>query len=1078
MKYKGMWLDGNPNQQPANTTRKNKNVLVSEKIGSWTNEKGFLKIRDFTYSPIGVIPLNRNDFVVYSTDNTNHEIGLIDSNNYYTTLINNTTLGFNKNHPIHGHFYINNKNERIVTWTDGNVTPKVLNIDNFSSILSNGQIQLFNSSYTPNLTTYLEELGTLLTGTYYPILQYVRDDNSTSNWFRTYNPVYITDSRYSNLYNNYSGSESEMLSNKSIKLNISNINTDYKYIRIGYIYQSKGVKTAYQIKDVLINGTSNNTIITGQETRETIELDSVVIDKAIYKTIKHITNFKDTLYGIDTSVYQEPNQQSLVNRLTFNWYSQLIDPLNQTAFAITNADKQSYKYHQFNNQQRSYCHDEVYAMYIRFKYEWGTGKWWTCVGRLATGTEKNDSDVIRDTVNGVNKYYKNYQVKDTCTLIGDTLAGKEGTFSYWENENEIYPTTGHYPLGNVRHFKFPSINWMRKNVWDLDAYGSNKLDILGIKINNLDLSLFSDVDGNPAIGYEIGYAQRDNNNNRVIGQSLAIKGIFKTVSANKTELVSLGGNWSTDSTYLDEEGVSAYERFLRLYPYELLYTKNNTKANKFRLETRMTCESGFVNKRKVNSSQYLIENDSTINNYSKVVGIDYTNDNTSEQEPDTLYEILNQEFVPANTIYDNKNNIFTEECYLIKYASISSIIPDLSNYQDIIDGLGENINGLIEEENVLLTLLNINTDYYYDFRKQTIINTGHQSVIGFNNLIFGGDSYICDYSFNTYGININDIYEYKYSLDIIENSTDKFDDKWNGIRSFHRFLCESRYNINFRYINPQNKKYTTYYPNTDQFDKALFLHIMERDNDPNNFVQGYLKDYHAQNNLDLGIIYNWQQDYPINYPFRVIRSAPNNKEFDINNWRDWRQNDYFEVTKSRGKATNILGTKDFIYIHFEQELFKTVGRERFDFNGKNVYLGVGDIFEFPPEAIIHDDKGYLGTQHKWSCLYNIYGYLFFDAEKGIWWLVDDRPKPISSNGLWNFFKDTQYPLLDNPFTAYGIISSFDEEFKRIILTYKNKVLKPEYQNKFKGVWKNEEKFLNSLRSGDIVIKDNKYVIVE
>ena len=159
MKYKGMWLDGNPNQQSPNTTRKNKNVVVSERLGSWTNEKGFLKIRDFSLFPNGVIPLNRNDFVVFSTNDTNSEIGLIDSNNQYRVIVNNNQLGFKKNNPIHGEFFINNKNERIITWTDGNKTPKCLNIDNVPANFTTGKLQLFNYSYSPNVVSSLEESG-------------------------------------------------------------------------------------------------------------------------------------------------------------------------------------------------------------------------------------------------------------------------------------------------------------------------------------------------------------------------------------------------------------------------------------------------------------------------------------------------------------------------------------------------------------------------------------------------------------------------------------------------------------------------------------------------------------------------------------------------------------------------------------------------------------------------------------------------------------------------------------------------------------------------------------------------------
>jgi hypothetical protein len=1072
MKYKGMWLDGKPNQQPSNTTRKNKNFIVGEQFGSWTNEKGFLKIRDFSMFPIGVIPLNRNDFVVFSTDETLSEIGLINQDNSYSSLISNNQLGFKTSHPIHGEFFINDKGERVIAYTDNNKTPKVLNIDNIPSSFTNGKIELFNYATSPNLTTYLEELGNLLTGTYYIILQYVRDDNSTSNWFKNYNPVYITDSRYSTSYKNYSGSEPNLYSNKSIKLNISNTNLNYKYVRIGYIHQANEIKTAYKIKDILITGSSINTIITGEELKEVIELDSVIIDKAIYKTVGHLTNYRETLYGLDVSTYTEPNQQSLVNNLTFNWYSQLIDPLNANSF------KQSAKYHEFNNTQRSFAHDEVYALYIRFKYNWGFGKWWNCIGRTSTGNEKANSSYERDIVNGVTKYYKNYQVSDTCTLIGNYLAGREGTFSYWENENEVYPNEPYYPSGNVRHFKFPSMNWMRENVYN-EFYGTLFLDVLGIKINNLNLSLFKDSDGNDAVGYEIGYAQRDNNNNRVVAQTLGIKSWFRTINTGKTELISLGGNWSTFALGYSELGASSYERYIRTYPFEMLYTKNSIKANRFRLEYKVTDNAGFVNKRKINTTRFATSNDGSIDSHSKVVGIDFTNAaNESAVTSDTLYEILSQEYVPANVIYDNKNNIFGEEHYLLKYTSVSPILANLENFNTEVDTLNLSTNALFTEENALFTLLNISTDYYYDFRKQNIINTGHQSNVGFVNLIFGGDSYIVDNSFNAYGVNLNDGYTNKYSLQSFEESNDERDDKWNGIRSFHRYLCESRFNINLRYINKSNKTYTTYYPNTDEFDKSLFLHIMERDNDPNNFVQGYSKDYHAQNTLGYNKIFDYQISETSRKPFRIIRSLPLDKEFDINNWRDWRQNDYFEITKSKGFAKNIEANGNFIYIHFEKELYRTVGREKLEIAGKNVFVGYGDIFESEPEPIIYDEKGYLGTQHKWSCLSTEFGYLFFDAEKSTWWLIGKQVKPISSEGLYSFFNNVSKPLLDNPFTAYGIISSLDERYKRILITFKNKVLKSQYQNKFKGIWKDEQNFLNSLVSGDIVIKDNKYMVIQ
>ena len=67
---------------------------------------------------------------------------------------------------------------------------------------------------------------------------------------------------------------------------------------------------------------------------------------------------------------------------------------------------------------------------------------------------------------------------------------------------------------------------------------------------------------------------------------------------------------------------------------------------------------------------------------------------------------------------------------------------------------------------------------------------------------------------------------------------------------------------------------------------------------------------------------------------------------------------------------------------------------------------------------------------------------------------------------------------DNPYTNNGYSVGVDEKYKRLIISRKAKELKPQYKNRFKGIYNDTTYFLQNLEKGDIVFKDGKFQIVK
>lgn len=1009
---KGMWLDGQPFNNPPQTTRKNKNVVLTESYGALMNEKSFKKFLTYDKSPLGCIALD-GDFVIFSVEN---EIGLFDSvTGIYKVIIKDDDFNFNSSYPITGVYTLNFKKERIIAFTDGLNSPKVLNIDNPYDKVS--KLEMFIKTSKCEVSSSVKQ-GGRLRGTFNPVIQLENSDGSVSDWM-IYEQLYCWDD--------------------NIVLDITGINTDFFLIRIGYVQRVEGETTAWIVSEFPVKE-ELSVVITGDEIKSALSLDEL-IPHAKYKTVKVINQFEDVLYLGNLSTWKEENQQQYAVGININW----------TSTKVTASQSRSVT--------RTFAHGEVYAFYVQYEYDWGWGQWFPIPGRTGTTAEKANSPYVEDfyVANEPDEESAGtplfYELNDTVSVItANAEATTLGKMGFWENKNETYPDVPEYQsilVGlagqKVRHHKFPSQRWLRKNVYGA-SYGCTYLDKLGIEVTNVTLPP-------RAKGYRIGYAKRQLNNSSFIGQSPVIYSIesFGNVNIEDDNLpsfetiprtnISTGGNWNVEQMQTIDfpDGTivipTVLTNYSHLYPPELLYFKPKVNPRAVRCEYKLMVELvkeerklGFMCKVDTQTqalSSFIVDNAATI-------------------------AIKDFHYVPNNVVFKKTDNVFGDEHINFDYV----LHPEKTDF--VFSPVWQNLSEQNYEESFMFSLIQYKTDYYNSFLEQQII----PSEIG--------DCFVTEWAFNTYGRAAA-----KYTFDPTEFA-DRVD---NGTRVARRCMIVSHLNLALRQeALTSTNGYTQHIDKSAPLGSSGYLDSMKRDKNPNNLQDGYDGSLNAQFDLEASLVFSPFKEFTDSLPYRIARSEVFKREGQKNNWKLFFENNYYEMPKNRGVITNIVPSSGFMLIHTQKSLFKTRGNETLQTGENNLYVGYGDIFKFDPIEVIHDELGSLGLQHHFAAQLTKWGYIFLDAEKGIVFLVGESVKEVI-NGMRNFFLEHSDCVGDNPYQEYGWSVGVDYYYNRILFSKKHKKIRPEYKDRFRGVWKDDINFINSLRQNDIVYKNGVYQTV-
>lgn len=552
---KGMNKDTGLADQIDGTYRDALNAVVDINKGAISNEFGNKLVRDLPtgFLPVGQIALPDDNFIIFankvnSTTSSTSAIFLINTSTTSVTSLLQTTTGDAKGHlnfdidnPITGEFRLSPTGEIIVYFTDNkykftvepvtkieypeyynpprvfNVTRQLLyltgpptgsntllyggqNITMLNMFMDAGRIPEFNNAS-------ILEGGGVVTGAYYLAVSYADKDFTETNVLGMANPVYIHPSSETYIpFEMIGGAPGGVETNKSIKWDLTNLNTDYKYI-VPYVLQKIGnTQFVYKLEFIEIKTTTLSVTYSGLEQVDKATVEDAVLDKVNYLSAKSIAQLDNRMYAANLTGRKDLGFQRFANGIQLEAVTKTILGFDPRAYDIYNINvgyaavsknidypyptdfnyisnitypTQNGKDRGYRNisrlfKEKSYRRGEVYSFYISFIFRDGTESYaYHIPGRnVVKSWERgplNDVDVLG--FNPVEFLQSNpsgsmYQYLDTSLYVSQTTG-------YWENKNEAYPDSPDFdvfgvdgagtPLYagtirnlNVRHHKMPS----------------------------------------------------------------------------------------------------------------------------------------------------------------------------------------------------------------------------------------------------------------------------------------------------------------------------------------------------------------------------------------------------------------------------------------------------------------------------------------------------------------------------------------------------------------------------------------------------------------------------------------------
>lgn len=1061
---KGLVRDIRPVDQPAETYPYGKNGIQNNVRGAVENEPGFrLSSAQIPFTINGIIETSKFP-VIFSTNNVNSCIGYFDQDNdTYTPILDDRNLTFklrfNTSNYITGTAQRDYLARVVVAFTDKNIVPMYLNCD-APNVKVFEDLLLFPTAQAPDINVTTDIGGSLLPGAYFAAVRYLKNDG-TQTAFLVESGVTII-----------SGTPGT-IQNIALIITLTNVDPNFDLVEVAIISKINGVFNQELMEAVQLAPLTTISF-TGANPTSTITLAEVLQNAITYNKIGTIGQLNDYLYVANVEAPQEVSMQNYANLVQLRWASELhnvfpVDPI------ISSGTK------------KSFMHREVYAIYIQ--YSLAAGGWsraFDIPGRALLPQDRVPSATA--AIGSVTA--KTFQVEDTI-LSADTVA-KTGTMGAWENADELYPDTPEFDssgLGGenlrgkpVRHHRFPSLNWCKKNLYQYEPnYCKTKMDLMGLQVSNV---IIPAQYTNQITGYRILYAKRNSGNSTVIAQSLYMEGgrsqhgylydpSVQAMGGPLSNYLWAGGNWFAEvnvSTAARHRPIYPDHRIMRFHAFDLLLNQPSISpsyiCNELKMQIQNIAVNGYMEDGDLNAS-----NDGPI-----VLLLDYlTNGNTpvATDSSKLIRKVNDSTYVPCNLVTQNWTNTQMEGCFGMTIAGPELIhmgttpnpaddpASEFSYMKLILHKSAEPPANIPQFENSYLTNLMFLRDNLYDaFTSQDLVIANSRVNGSASSTIFGGDVFINDYTFNAYGwIDANN-----------DGYTGLNQPTTGGIRVARRFACESASNIALRFITPGND-YSKYYPASPlvKNDITNYLTIFNRTSDPNQF--GYTKDSNTLNELVAAAIFSPLVDTVYQFPYRIHRGGFLDRLNKRRNWRSFDPLDFYEMQKNMGVIIFIDGQDDRLLIHCEKALFRTQDKTKLESALIAVTLGAGDIFQFQPQESMASKLGYGGTINDLACVRTPIGYIFIDAKQGQVFMLKDKLELINE-GMNTFLRDALRLNAQNVFTGNGFTIGYDPYFKRILMTSKNQQL---LSNTVKPlVFVDTPDFIAGLTPGvSIVFKDGR-----
>lgn len=479
-------------------------------LGVLGNEPANLHMLDLPYTIIGCIHITDDEWCIFSTDDTDSEIGIFDeSKNSYFKVVNDRALNFNRDNLITGVSRLKFDCGRPVYFTDGKnpdryidledvpyITKKVkvdgCYIDQPTTALDAEKLRMAPFMSTPVLELKKSNAaGILPNGTYQVAVAYSIGNIKVSNYFSCNEIQAIWD------HNNVAG---------SLEINIKSIDKDFDEFELVIIQYANG---QYNTRRIGYFSTNLEKIFidTIDPTLPVVPLEEITVRTPAYETSDAMYTVNNYLLKVGVREKFQFNYQKLANKIRTKWV----------------AVQYPGDYYIKGGNNTSYLRDEQYAFFIRWIYNTGEkSASYHIPGRAAVGGELDfvsSADAIEVETGTL---VQNWQVNNTATVTSlnqETLADgglilAKGDMGYWQSEYQ-YPDNKPDIWGDlcgkkIRHHKFPDNTLHQYTNHYLN--GGDHIVIMGVQFENIAVPV--DNAGKPIesiVGYEIMRGSREGN---------------------------------------------------------------------------------------------------------------------------------------------------------------------------------------------------------------------------------------------------------------------------------------------------------------------------------------------------------------------------------------------------------------------------------------------------------------------------------------------------------------------------------------------------------------------------------------
>jgi len=1003
---KGISLDSTPLETEEGHYRFGKNGIQYDLKGTIVNEPGFKRLQSLCPSGWrinGLLEADSGKVVVFSTDNINSSIQLVDlTSNIIEFSWNDINvgyfLGFNIEYYITGEVQRNYKNELIVAFTDKRTFPKFLNLSN-PDTTKLGSWSLFPNFILPTITMTSSAAGYYKEGSYYTALRYYKKDGTSTPYSSVYGGCIIN---------------TEDVAGLNFKL--ENVDTSYQYLELVVIAKTKGVTACYVLPKQLI-GTSTMNVVSDSPDGDSIDITEVLVGQVRYSKVGTMTQLNDALYvGNLTREDDLLDMQQYANLIIPEWTSELKDVSDQEELS--------------SGAKKTFKHREVYALYVKYLRANGTKTIAFTIPGVA-GTAANYLTSTVGTTGGVTR--PTFQVEDTITTFSST--NKIGRLGVHENQNETYPNTPNFnsvALGGldlrgkkVRHHKMPSIGWCKENLYSSEtSYGTSKLDVLGIRLTNIQIPLKYQGD---IIGYELFYAKRTISNMSVYAQSVLIQGATNTVK-DPLRTFSTGCNITRTGSGVNDWQIT-WNKFRFLSP-DLNIFHPTIEPNFIARELNL---NGKVEQKYV---KWTFSNPGTVASGKpcNVYMVDCTKSITTATLFPSAYKISGVDkakWIKNHSITTETNNVYVEEALIGNLLGTTppSLVATTVGSDITIPNLTTNQLSFTE-------LCEVKDDMYKEYYNQNLVSAGGHKYIGNTDAFFGGDCFLGPYTFHTHGV--------KQDYDVPTDDGSGADRPTSypymkTERFVYRLLCESVVNTwsLFEQNSPQGKFYPKSQIETSSSPvfPGSYPAFWDATLDPNKF--GYYKGAEGINDLVAQDIYSPLREYITEFPHRIARGGKLSRQ-NTRSWRTFLAADYYDCQKDRGPIINLSAISDSLLIHHLHALFLTRDKVKLETGLLGVTLGSGDIFQFEPQEAIQSNLGYGGTQSDLCCVDTPIGYVFPDAKVGEMYIFSDKKLSAINGDIGRFLNEYLKVRGVNSFNSNNSITiGWDQVYKRLFVSVKN-----------------------------------------